>query len=65
MHISDTGVLDASAYESADEHGPERETSWAYLAVVVPLVFLYAVVTLLSAVATSASGIGVSWFPVG
>jgi len=48
MHISDTGVSDASAYESADEYGPEETIPWAYLAVVVPLVFLYAVVALLT-----------------
>ncbi len=65
MHISDTGLSDASAYESADEYGPEETIPWAYLAVVVPLAFLYAVVALLTAVATSASGIGVSWFPLG
>lgn len=65
MHISDTGVLDVSAYVPADEFEPEEATPWAYLAAVVPLVFLYAVVSILTAVATSASGIGVSWFPVG
>jgi len=65
MHISDTGVLDASAYVPADEYEPEEATPWAYLAIVVPLVFVYAVAALLTAVATSASRIGVSWFPVG
>ena len=65
MHISDTGVLDDSAYVPADEYRPEEEIPWAYLAVVVPLVFLYAAIALLTAVAASASGIGMSWFPVG
>ncbi len=65
MHISDTEVFDASAYVPADEYGPEETIPWAYLAVVVPLVFLYAAAALLTAVATSASGVGISWFPVG
>ena len=65
MHISYTGVQDASSYAPADECGTEPATPWAYLAVVVPLTLIYAVVTLLAAIGTAASALGVSWFPVG
>ena len=65
MHISHTGVLDAAAYGPAEESTQESPTAWADLAVVVPLTVLYALVTLLTAVATAASGAGVSWIPLG
>ena len=65
MHISDTGVFDAAAYATADQATPEPSTSWADLAVVVPLAALYALIALLTAVATAASRMGASWIPLG
>ncbi len=65
MHISFTEVQDASSYAPADDCGLEPATPWAYLAVVVPLTLLYAIVALASAIATAASGLDASWFPVG
>ena len=65
MHISYTGVQDAASYAPADKCEPEQATPWAYLAVVVPLTLLYAIVVLVAAIATSASALGVPWFPVG
>lgn len=65
MHISDAGVLDTTAYAPADEFDTEPSTTRADLAVVVPLTVLYAAMTLLTAVATAASGVGVSWMPLG
>ncbi len=65
MHISYTGVQDASAYAPADERGLEQASPWAYLAVVVPLTLLYAIAALVAAMATAASALGVSWLPVG
>ena len=63
MHISYTGVEEAASYAAADECGPQPATSWAYLAVVVPLTLLYAIVTLVVGIGTAA--LGVSKFPVG
>ena len=65
MHISNTGVFDAAAYVHDDEATPDTSTPWADLAVAVPLAALYALITLLTAVATAASHVGVPWMPVG
>ena len=65
MHISDTGAHDPAAYGLADMSGQERPNWWSGLAALVPVALLYALVALLSAMATTVSGAGVSWTPPG
>ena len=64
MHISDTGVLDRSAYAlAAARRG--RPVTWAKVATPAKVVPLNAAAAALSAVSLHGSGAGLTWMPLG
>ena len=65
MHISDTGVLDPTAYALNADAGAGPANWWRGTAKLAPAALLYAVLAFLSAVALHVAGAGVTWTPMG